>query len=141
MRVVVLPASWSWPSILVNDRICPEYPAPTSKRRFSSTGLSTRCIARMSRSMFGSTIASTTYARQRSFLSDKRGGAGVAPEIDVARKIEVEGGRHLRERPVREADGLVAPGEALGHASLHEERRRSEEDYVEAAALTPVRIP
>ena len=91
--------------------------------------------------MFGSTIASTTYARQRSSSPTSGGGARVAPEEDVARKIEVEGGRHLRKRPVREADGLVAPGEAFGHPSLHEERRRAEEDYVEAVAMAPIRVP
>ena len=79
------PASWSWPSILVYDMICPEYPEPSSNVRLSSAGLSTRCIARMSRSMLGSTTASTDVRPPAVLVGDEPCGARVAPEVDVAR--------------------------------------------------------
>ena len=43
--------------------------------------------------------------------------------------------RPFGERPVREADGLVAPRETLGHVTLHEQRCRAQQDDVEAYAF------
>ena len=48
---------------------------------------------------------------------------------------------HLGERPVSEADRFVSAGQTLAHSPLQEQGSRSQQDHVEASAVTPVRIP
>ena len=64
-------------------------------------------------------------------VADQRRGARVPAEVDVLVEGDPEGGPHLRERPVRDADDLEPAGEALGQALLHEEGRRSQQDHVQ----------
>jgi len=65
----------------------------------------------------------------------------VAAEVEVAVEIEVEGRRHLGERPVGELQDLVAPSQALGQPALHEERSRTQQDDVERETCEPVLVP
>ena len=74
-------------------------------------------------------------------LANEWCGAGVAPEVDVARKVEIERVRHLGKRPVRQTDGLVASRQTLGHSPLHEQGCRTEQDHVQATTVTAVRVP
>ena len=119
----MLPASWSWPSILRILSSCPEYRQPSSNSRRRSAGLSTRVSSSTSRLIVVSTRESRTYRRQR--VSSPMSGAapGYPPKKDVLVEGDPEGGPHLRERPVRDADDLEPAGKALGQALLHEEGR------------------
>ena len=67
-------------------------------------------------------------------LADERRRARVAAEVQVLVQREAEGRAHLRERPVRQAQHLESPGQALGQALLDEERRRAEQHHLERHA-------
>ena len=74
-------------------------------------------------------------------VADQRRGPRVAAEEDELVEGDPEGGPHLRERPVRDAEDLEPAGQALGEPLLHEQRRRSEQDHLQPATGAGVLVP
>ena len=72
---------------------------------------------------------------------DQRRRPRISAEVDELVEAEAEGVAHLAERPVRRADRLEAPGEALAESFLDEQRGRAEQHDAQWQRRMPVLVP